>query len=203
MAILKGWRANARVRWRRWLPALTAWQCMLLCIAYMSVSCVADDRAPTDNEIKAAFLFNFAKFTEWPADTLPAADSPIRIGVLGKGALLDSLEAIVKGKKIDQHPVLIESYADLPSGPLPQILFVSSSERRQLRNILNEVRSKPLLTVSDMEGFCEAGGVINFKLEGRKMRFEINNKAAERQKLKLSSKLLGVALRLVETGSEP
>ncbi len=161
----------------------------------------ADEPTASKDEVKAAFLFNFAKFVEWP-DGASASNAPIRIGVLGRNDSFSStLERIISGKQIDGRPVVLESYDDLPQAH-PHILFVSPLEKRILRRALANAVGSSVLTVSEIEGFCEAGGMINFRLEGRKMRFEINPKAAERQKLKLSSKLLGVALRLVETEAE-
>jgi hypothetical protein len=163
----------------------------------------AEDPAPSEYEIKAAFLFNFAKFVEWPQETLRTND-PIRIGVLGRGNFLEDISKTIEGKKIDMHPVRLETYAETVPTDAPHILFVANpTDRRQLRRLLNDLNTRPVLIVGHAEGFCEAGGAINFKREGRKIRFEVNPKAAERHRLKMSSKLIGVALHVVETDSEP
>ena len=204
MALLNAKRINASVGWRRNRAAWMVGWCVLLWSAFVATP-RAQDHTLTEYEVKAAFLFNFAKFTEWPPGALGSSNAPIRIGILGSSLLNANLPTLVGGKLIDRHPVMIEVYDELPA-MLPQILFISKSERARAVRILSKVRAQPVLTVSEVDGFCEAGGMINFKLEGserRKVRFEINNQAANRHGLKLSSKLLGVAARLVESDSEP
>ena len=204
MAILNARTADRRVTRRRGWAVGIAGLCILLWSCFAQ-NTFAEDRTPTEYEVKSAFLFNFAKFTEWPAEILNSSNAPIRIGIIGNTPLASDLPSLVGNKKIEQHPVQIEVYDDIPSPP-PHILFIAKSERGRSSRLLLKIRSQPVLTVSEVDGFCESGGMINFKLEGserRKVRFEINNKAAGRHGLKLSSKLLGVAARLVETDYEP
>jgi hypothetical protein len=199
MAILRGSEINVASRRR----LLSVWGAIcLFALGLLALSARGQERTASKDEVKAAFLFNFAKFVEWPSDSLSGSNAPIRIGVLGRNdPFIATLEKTVYGKKIDEHPVVVEIYEEIPGEP-PHILFISPTERRPFRRALAQVNGKPVLTASEAEGFPESGGVINFKMEGRKMRFEINPKAAERNRLKLSSKLLGVAMRLVETEAE-
>lgn len=189
MAVLSGLQARAAGLWRFWLLLL------LVCPGVR-----AQSAPPGEYEVKAAFLFNFAKFVEWPADRLTTNNLPIRFGVLGESAKFAAdLRKTLEGKTIDTHPVELVFYDSLPASNLPHILFISDSERRNFRRILDSLKGQPVLTVGDEGGFCEAGGMINFQLDAKKIRFEINQKAAEQHQLRLSSKLLRVALRLVET----
>lgn len=189
MAVLRGLHAPTAALWRFWLLLL------LVCPGLR-----AQNAAPGEYEVKAAFLFNFAKFVEWPADRLTTNSAPIRFGVLGESAKFAAdLRKTLEGKTIDTHPVELAFYDSLPANNPPHILFISESERRNFRRILDALKGKPVLTVSDEDGFCEAGGMINFRLDAKKIRFEINQKAAEQHQLRLSSKLLRVALRLAET----
>lgn len=172
----------------------------LFCAASLLALPIFAQNGPSKEDVKAGFLFNFAKFVEWPTNTL-ATNGTIRIGLLGKNdAFAATLQHIIHGKQIESHQVVFEVYDELPANP-PHILYISPPKAygRTLAALANE----PILTVSDTEGFCQAGGIINFRMDGRKVRFEINPKAAESRKLKLSSKLLGVAVHLVETGGGP
>jgi hypothetical protein len=199
MAILRGSEMNVASRRR----LLSVWGAVCLCaLGWLALGARAQERTASKDDVKAAFLFNFAKFVEWPSEALSSSNAPLRIGVLGRNdPFTATLEKTVIGKNIDEHPVVVEVYDELP-GTLPQILFFSPLDRRHNRRAIVQVAGKPVLTVSEVEEFCEAGGMINFRMDGRKLRFEINPKAAERNRLKLSSKLLGVALRLVETEAE-
>jgi hypothetical protein len=206
MAILRGGNSKIGTRamnwtFRRLKPELRTFLFAVVALCGM-FSAMAQDGAPGEYEIKGAFLFNFAKFVEWPDAVLGKAD-PIRIGVLGRGSLLTDVEKTIQNKKIDEHPVVFENYAEILPARLPHILFIAGSDPRIVRRALADTAGAPALVVGEVENFCEMGGVINFRREGRKIRFEVNPKAAERRKLKLSSKLIGVAVRVVEPDKEP
>jgi hypothetical protein len=168
----------------------------LLCLGAFA----AEEKAPSEYEIKAAFLFNFAKFVEWPEQAL-GKNEPLRIGILGKANFTADIEKTIEGKKIEAHPVVIEKYADAVPVKAPHILFIPNG--KPSRRTLADLGDQPVLTVGETDGFCEAGGMINLIREGRKVRFEVNPKAAERHKLKMSSKLIVVSARLVETAAQP
>ncbi len=154
---------------------------------------------PTEYALKAAFLYNFAKFTEWPSNNLTG---PLVFGVLGTNPFGDQLEHTLKGKTLDGRPLLIvhfESAAEASTNC--HVLFISSSERRRLPEILAGLDGASILTVSEMEQFTEAGGMIRFLWGGeRKIRFQINAEAAKRAGLKIRSKLINLAEPL-EKGS--
>jgi YfiR/HmsC-like len=147
-------------------------------------------------DVKAAFLYNFTKFVDWPPSAFHDDRSSLRLCVLGEDPFGGSLQTIVKeevaGRKIT---VLRSGWISDPSGC--QILFVSRSEEKRLTQILATVRGAPVLTVGDVEGFLEKGGIINFTLQGSKIRFEINQESADRAGIKISSKLLRLATRIV------
>lgn len=195
--------AAAKLRRSRWFPRLFSLACVLIAASLCAAAgdgASASGPAPGEYEIKAAFLFNFAKFVEWPPAAL-GENEPIRIGILGKDPFGPDLEKTIQGKKIGDHPVELERYADRLPQKLPHVLFICASEKKNQARILAQTNGTSTLTVSEADGFCEAGGIINFKRAERKVRFEINPKAGERQKFKLSSKLMGVALRVVDTVS--
>ena len=144
-------------------------------------------------EVKAAFLFNFAKFVEWPAGAFPKNDSPFVIGVLGDDPFDHDLEKAVKDKKVKDRKIVIKRFKRISDLENCQILFVSSSEKDRLAAIFKKVNSKPILTVGDVSGFARRGGVINLIRRDKTIGFEINPKAADKAGLKISSQLLRLA----------
>jgi hypothetical protein len=143
--------------------------------------------------LKAAFLFNFVKFVEWPADAFAGERSPIAICIFGTDPFGDTLDNVVRGETVAGRGLIVqrpESLADLRDC---HVLFDSRSERPRLAEILPRVQGRPVLTVGDTDGFLKTGGVINFVLEENKVRFLIDPEAAERNRLKISSKLLRLA----------
>jgi hypothetical protein len=147
---------------------------------------------PVDEyRVKAAFLYNFAKFVEWPADSFKTPADPITICVLGN-PFGGRLEDTVNGKLIDDRRLVIRAIADSGEVQGCNILFVATEKRRSAE-LLARVKASPILTVGDCANFAAAGGVIGFKLESGKVRLEINVGAADRARLRISSKLLSLA----------
>ncbi len=163
---------------------------MALLLAGVGVVC-AQSAAPDEYRIKAAFVYNFAKFVEWPAGAFKNATDPIAICVLGN-PFGDRLEATVRGKQIDQRRVVVREVSSAADTAGCHILFVSGSVRR-LADVLERVHTAPILTVGDAANFSADGGVIGFKLENDKVRLEVNTCAAERAGLRISSRLLSLA----------
>jgi hypothetical protein len=143
--------------------------------------------------IKAAFLYNFAKFVVWPPQVFKSPTDPIAICVLGQSAITHPIEEAVADKKIEGRGIAVSTISDIKGANVCQILFVSSAERQRLRSFPQDFRMVGILTVGETEGFAAEGGVINFKLDGGKVRFEINKDAADKKGLKISSKLLSLA----------
>lgn len=156
---------------------------------------LAQGTQPTEYQIKAALVFNFAKFVEWPSAAFAGPTSPIVIGILGDNPFRDDLSKTIGSKTIDDHPLVIKEFRSLTEATNCHILFISTSEKKQLSEILVAFKGASVLTVGEMSGFTEAGGMVNFVLEGTKIRFQINNEAAAKAQLKISSKLLTLALR--------
>jgi len=147
----------------------------------------------SEYQVKALFLFNFAKYVDWPAETFPATNSPITIGVLGQDNFKDSLKHVVEDKNVNGRAIVIKRVsADADLGGC-NILFISSSEKSRLEEILAKTGALPILTVGEHEQFLQKGGVINFTLKDGKVRLEINLVAARKTKIQISSKLLSVA----------
>ena len=162
----------------------------------------ADVSPPSEYGLKAAFLFNFAKFTEWPSEAFTNTNSPIVIGVLGTNRFTSSLELVselegtLRDKTINNRPLQVREIQSLTEATNCHILFISTSEEKRLPQIFDTLRVAPVLTVGDeLGGFTEVGGMINFVTVDKKIRFQISNDKAKNARLRISSKLLSLALR--------
>ena len=154
--------------------------------------------------IKAGFIYNFAKFVEWPSAAFSQADSPIVIGVLGTDPFGNVLDRIVEGKKLGPRGFVVRRYKwgkDVKDLRDCKILFVSASERTHVDEILQSVKGLPILTVGETPGFAERGGVIRFTLEDNRVRFEVNVAAAHQADLNISSRLLTLAKIIPQTAA--
>jgi len=149
---------------------------------------------PTNEyQVKAAFLYNFAKFVDWPAQSFKGPDDPIAICVLGQNPFGSVLEDTVNGKTLEGRAFVVRNIFDVQQAGGCHILFVSTSERKHLPSILAAIRTPGVLTVGESDGFAAEGGVINFKLEDGRVRFEINLDAAAKKGLQIRSNLLSLA----------
>jgi len=144
-------------------------------------------------KVKAVFLYNFSRFVEWPAEVFTNATDPFVIGVYGENKFGTSLEEAVKGEKIDQHPIIVKYFTAASEVINCNILYVSSSNKEEIKEVITNVGSKSILTVGDSPVFPKFGGMIRFFTQDDKIRFQINDEAAKAARLKISSKLLSVA----------
>lgn len=144
-------------------------------------------------QIKAAFLFNFAKFVEWPPDAFPNANSPIIIGVLGKNVFGHYLADTIQGKTVQNRPFVFKELKSASDAVHCHILFVSPSMSDDFPEIIKDLHNASVLTVSENDQFLKAGGMINFIIEDNKVHFQINDAAAKAAGLNISSKLLSLA----------
>ena len=174
------------------------WSAGFFLSAVLLAAPAADGAAGSASEydVKAAFLYNFTKFVEWPSWAFHDDRSTVRLCVLGEDPFGGSLQEIAEGEVAGRRVTVLRARSmGAPAGC--QILFVSRSERARLPLILREVRDAPVLTVGDTRGFLEHGGIVNFVVEGSKVRFEISQEAAERAGIRISSRLLRLATRVV------
>jgi YfiR/HmsC-like len=151
----------------------------------------------SEYDLKAAFLYNFTKFVEWPPTAFAAQSSQLKVCILGENPFGKILDSVIEGEEVQGRRLTLLRVDVLHNPDLCHILFVSRSERERIPAILAAVQGSPVLTVSETEGFVDRGGAINFKVLDGKVRFEINQSAAERAGLKMSSKLLRLATRVI------
>jgi hypothetical protein len=181
---------------RRTLGWILFWVCALL---RAPTAAEAQSRPLTESEIKAGFLFNFTKFVEWPSEAFADSGAPIVLGILGNNPVTELLIETAVGKTVNGRAVIVQQFKEGQDPRTCHILFVSSTQEKRLPQILERLKGSPILTVSETSGFAQSGGMINFIVEGNKVRLEINLDAAARARLKISAKVIAVA-RLVTGG---
>jgi hypothetical protein len=154
--------------------------------------------SPTEHEVKAAFLFNFAKFIEWPAAT---AHGEFVIGILGQDPFGESLDRILSGKTLGDRKIVLRRAATLEELGDVHVLFISNSEKAHLSQILKRVQEQPMLTVGESDDFVGRGGMVGFRVADDVVRFDVNLEPVGRAGLKMSSQLIRVARRVVSANS--
>jgi hypothetical protein len=174
-----------------------------LAVAVMFMLCLPGERLAygqtmSEDQIKAAYLYNFAKFVEWPAQDFATPGAPIRLCVWGNPMIESELGQIVKGKSIAGRPVSIGPVQNGEQSRTCPILFIDSSEDKQTRRILDSLRDRSVLTVGETESFVQQGGIISFVMQEDHVQFEVNHKTANQSGLHISSRLLSVARRVIE-----
>lgn len=153
----------------------------------------ASGQVSREYAIKAAFMFNFAEFTEWPASAFPTPDSPMVIGILGADPFGKVLDDTVRNEAVRGHRLTVERYRKVEEIKTCHILYIGQSEAGHLDQVLAALRGKPVLTFSDIEGSAPQGVMVRFVAERNKIRLRINVEAAKIAELTISSKVLRAA----------
>lgn len=179
--------ARTRTDWTRRLGMF------FLGLLLISPPCFAAETISKEYQLKAAFLYNFTKFVEWPAPALAAKDSPIIIGVLGKNPFGDELAKLVQERTVNGHPFIVQQLASVNEATNVNLLFVPRGQESLLTDRLPGLQAAGALTVGESEAFAAMAGIVNFTMEADKIRFEINLEEAERGGLKISAQLLKLA----------
>jgi len=144
-------------------------------------------------QVKAAFLYNFAKFVEWPSGAFTNSTDPIEICIVGQNPFGSTLENMVQGKKVGDRTFAVRRFPDTLQASQCQILFIGASEWKRTGALLDAVKSAGVLTVGEFEDFTLLGGIINFRLDGTRVRIQVNLQTAAHARLRISSKLLSLA----------
>jgi hypothetical protein len=152
----------------------------------------------TEFQVKAAFVYNFIKFVQWPPESFVTTSSPISICVFGRDPLEEALYSL-EGKSAQGRGLSVRRISGLGEADRCQVLYLGRSEREMVGNILKGLKVG-MLTIGDMQPFADSGGMINFVMVDNRVSFEINVEAAEKARLKISSQLLRLA-RIVKAGS--
>jgi hypothetical protein len=146
----------------------------------------------TDYQVKAAFLYNFAQFVEWPSQAFPRTNSPFTICTVGD-PFPGALEKIIRGETLDYRPLVARRLASGDNIRACQIIYIAASERRRTAEILAAAKAEPILTVGETDEFMNRCGIIRFVQKANQIHFQINPEAAQRASLKISSRLLQLA----------
>ena len=173
-------------------------KCLVLLLSLAGQARAVESSVTKEHQLKAAFIYNFTKFVEWPAMNFPDTHSPIIIGVVGKGPLCAELERAVKDRKVNGRELVVRIVENPEAAKSVHLLFFCASEDARLAEFLGKSPGGNILTVGESDQFGQRGGAINFLVEGDKIRFDIDMIAAEKAGLKVSAQLQKLA-RTVRT----
>ncbi len=183
--------ASLRVRVKSWA----------LCLATFALICnpilvSSQAQGLTEDQIKAAFLFNFMRFVEWPPNAYESAAAPIEVCISGNEAIAGMLMESAKKKLIESRAIYVRRVHDGDDLRRCHILFLDADEGRKSGTALSKVAGGPVLTVGETEGFTQRGGVFNFTTQDGRVKLELSLESAAKANLKISAKLIAVS-RLV------
>ncbi len=157
-------------------------------------SCEAAPEVSKEYQVKAAFLYNFTKFVEWPASRFSTNTSPIVIAVLGRNPFGEELDAIVRERKVNGRGLVVKVIDSADEAATAHLLFVGADAEDRLAGKMDALQKSGVLTVGESPRFIASGGIINFTLDADKVRFQINPQAGEQAGLKISAQLLKLAV---------
>lgn len=177
----------------RHAPGVCARYCCALLLLLLGVLPVKAEEAPSEHEVKAAFLYNFTKFVEWPAQAFESTNAPIRFAVFGDEAFAGKLRSLLSDKKAHGRSFEVKSIATPMDAKGFHIAFVASAESRRAAQLIEATKKSPVLTVGESDQFLDAGGMINLFFEDTQLAFEVNPESARKANLEISSKLLRLA----------
>jgi hypothetical protein len=194
MAVLANARRLKRLRprWSADRAAVLGLFMMMGCLTAGSLEEIIDEY-----KVKAAFIFNFVKFVQWPAGSFQSVKEPTAICVLGQDPFEGSLAETLAGRAIEGRSLIVRHITAAKQVPGCHVLFIGSGEDQRIPSVLAEIRTPGTLTIGESDAAGDGGVMIDFRLEGGKIRFDINLNAAERADLKISSRLLSLARSVV------
>ncbi|MDB6054107.1 MAG: YfiR family protein [Verrucomicrobiales bacterium] len=159
-------------------------------LAFWGTKSHAQNGVSREYQLKAVFLLNFARFTEWPSSAFENPHAPLVIATLGKNPFNDALEDVVRGETVNGRPIAVAHYSSLESIEKAHILFICESESGQIEKLINAFSGKPILAVSDLENFAVRGGMVRFITKNNKIGLRVNLGTLKASQLTMSSKLL-------------
>jgi hypothetical protein len=192
------------------VPCLVLLSCLMISDVYPE----SQSAQYKEYEVKAAFMYNFLKFVDWPEEKTAKTGNQITIGIIGQDPFGTAAD-ILKGKKVEERDVVLKRFdslqqlkdaadanAQMDILKKCNLLFICQSERKNTKEIFDILKNNGVLTVSDTQGFLEDGGIVNFVIEDNKVRFDINLTASEKAGLKIRSQLLRLAKKVIKDGVE-
>jgi hypothetical protein len=197
-AVIENWLlrpgriARNRAPWRLFSRCMLGY--LLVLVAWSAPGPAADDAPQPEYGIKAAFLYKFLSYVDWRPGTFAQPGSPIVIGVIGANDIADSLRTITAGRTAGDHPVEVRRLRASDALDDVHMLFVGRAESSRVAQLAQVARQRGILLVTDFEGALDEGSAINLLVLQNRVRFEVSLDAADKSGLKLSSRMLGVAL---------
>lgn len=162
-----------------------------------------EEREAEEYVLKAALLYKFLLSIDWPEEVFKGSEDPIIIGIFGRDPYGDKLNKVAVEKTIDGRKLVIKRFKqDAPLEKLKpcHLLFISPFSRAKMKKLLDSLKNYPVLTVSEVKGFVHLGGMINFVIKKEKLKFEINKAAADHAGIKIHSRLLKSAIKVIGAG---
>jgi hypothetical protein len=170
---------------------------MLTLLLVHSANTLAEPSIPNEYSVKAALIYSIIKFVDWPEQDKQITNNPLCIAVFGQDPFGSNID-MISSKTAKGRPIKIRRLQKIEEIRSCEVLFISSSEKLQLARIMKQLQNQPILTIADHGGFPQAGGMINLTTVNNKVQFEINNNAALRSRLRISSQLLKLAKIVIE-----
>lgn len=183
------WKRRGRGSGQRWAARFLI-ACWLSSPAPQAVSL---NRAGVEYPVKLAFLYNFTKFVEWPPGSYRDPGAPLAICIVGRDPFSPDIEGDLRTRIVGRHPVEVLTLKPTDTLRVCHMVFIPATENGQADKIVRDLKGSSTLTVGETEGFAELGGIINLTVAGNNVHFEVNQLAAQRAGLKISSKLLSLA----------
>ncbi len=184
-------KLGSRARWGEGLLAWFLSVCLVLGVA--SGGDLRADTAMSESKVKALYIYNLVRYTDWPPDVFPQTNSPIRLLVVGADSLAADLRLAVAGKVVQGRPLEVETTDGRALKPSVHLLFLGESERAGFKDWLAEADHRPILTVAENDSFLPMGGMVCFHMEEGKVKLAVNLKPVKQAGLTMSSRLLAVA----------
>jgi hypothetical protein len=193
MARSPGKAAPGRQECRRRRPFAACW-IVVLCFSLLGARLSAHGQVRSEEyRLKLAFLYNFAKFVDWPADAFPSPQAPLKLCIVGRDPFDSELKQQLSERSVNGHPYVIQSLRVGDELTGCHLIFVPAGSDASFPSILRRVGNSSAITVGETMGFAHRGGTVNFVLEGTKLRFEVNLDASQRSRSRISSRLLVLA----------
>lgn len=171
-------------------------QCVSVLIAALVCAPSLSPAPVSEQEVKAAFMFNFAKFVEWPPQTFSDSSSPFVVCSFGSNGVAEALKQGIEGKTVQNRTITVDVVTSASGAKACQVLYFDMTQTDHVAPLLHALEAAHVLTVGEMETFVDAGGIIGFVVRSNQLRFYINNAEAKKAGLKISSKLLTLAIEV-------
>lgn len=189
---------NKISNWSRHVIIFGIALCLVAPIAAAQNAAMGSNATASAERVKAAFLYRFIAYVEWPATSFARSDSPYVIGIVNADDIAEELAGLVAGRQVNNRPVTVKRMqASEPAGAV-HVLFIGPNERSRQAQLLKQLQQQPVLLVTDSDGAINQGSMINFRMIDDRVRFEVALAPIEQSGLKISSRMLAVALAVTK-----